>query len=70
MAPDDDRLVARARMRPRNVRISARVYRAAEGRWEDLGVIATTERKLGLRIKLREVIRRWLQFLHRSEKNG
>jgi len=70
MAPDDDRLVARARMRPRNVRISARVYRAAEGRWEDLGVIATTERRVGVMIKLREVINRWLQFLRRSGKNG
>jgi len=70
MRPDDDELSVKAKLRPRNVRISARVYRSAEGRWEDLGVIATTERKLGLRIKLREVIRRWLQFLHRSEKNG
>jgi len=62
MAPDDERLVARARMRPRNVRISARVYRAAEGRWEDLGVIATTERGVGVMIKLREVIKRWLRY--------
>lgn len=46
--------------------ISARVYRAAEGRWVDLGVVATTS----WRVKLKEVIRRWLQFLHKSEKNG
>jgi len=70
MTPDDERLVARAKMRPRNVRISARVYRAAEGRWEDLGVIATTERRVGVMIKLREVINRWLLFLRRSGKNG
>jgi len=70
MRPDDERLRAKAKMRPRNVRISARVYRAAEGKWVDLGVIASTERRPRLRIKLREVIRRWLQFLHKSEKNG
>jgi hypothetical protein len=68
MPPDDDKLSAKAKLRPRNVRISARVYRAAEGRWEDLGTISTTHLSWGSRVK--EVIRRWLQFLRRSEKNG
>jgi len=68
MHPDDDKLAAKVRLRPRNVKISARVYRAAEGRWVDLGTISTT--RMSRRIRLKEVIRRWLQFLHRSEKNG
>jgi len=68
MLPDDEKVTAKVAVKPRSVRISARVYRAAEGRWVDLGVIATTRRSW--RIGLKEVISRWLQFLHKSEKNG
>lgn len=51
MLPDDDKLSVKAKLRPRNVRISARVYRAAEGRWVDLGVVAETRESLLERIK-------------------
>jgi len=51
MATDDDKLAAKAMLRPRNVRISARVYRAAEGRWVDLGIVAQTRESLLERIK-------------------
>jgi len=51
MRPDDERLAAKVKVRPRNVRISARVYRAAEGRWVDLGVIARTNSGILERIK-------------------
>lgn len=58
----------KVKVKPRNVTISARVYRAAEGRWVDLGIVARTQSSRTFR--LQEVIRRWLQFLRKTEKNG
>jgi len=40
--------------------IKARVYRAATGKWEDLGVIASTDWKWNLVNKIKEVVKKWL----------
>jgi len=51
MLPDDEKVTAKVAVRPRSLRISARVYRAAEGKWVDLGVIARTNSSILERIK-------------------